>query len=74
MDSFRGMLTKKDYQTSDKLFSFMAALVDRSTDYEKTLCMTRTHTSRRDIFADLTEDKRQYAWGRKNSVAKKMFN
>lgn len=55
------MLEGKDYQSSDKSFLFIMALIDRGTEQERKAPMTAVHTCYSENVADVTRDMRQPA-------------
>lgn len=55
----RGMFDKNGYRSLDRVLPFVAACIDRSTDYKKAEHMTAVRTRYREIFGDLTGDKNQ---------------
>lgn len=54
----RGAQEEKDYSVLDKLFPFLAAFIDQSTECEKTAPMTTLHTLYRELSVDVTKDMR----------------
>lgn len=51
-----------EYQSLQNVFPFVAAVINRRTNYEKETVTTRMHTRNSEIVDDVTEDLRQRAW------------
>lgn len=62
----RGMREEKDCRSLHKLFSIVAAFIDRSTECEKKAPMIKLHVRFCNIVSDMKRDDRQRAWGGNN--------
>lgn len=55
------MLIKNDYRSLDRVFSFVAAFIDRGARHERTASVTKIHAIYIVILCDVTGGKRQRA-------------
>lgn len=51
-----------NYRSLGKALPFLAAFINRSTEYQKTSAIARAHTRYTDTFASVTEDVGQQIW------------